>query len=103
MGKISKPHKVKLVAGILSNDEEAIDKAGSLLKKLFGKTDLESALMDFTHSDYYRDEMGDRLKRKFFSFEKTVSLKDICAAKRKTDRIEKSLSRSGKRVVNIDP
>lgn len=103
MGMIRKPHKVKLVVAMLSNDEAAMEKCGLLLKRLFGRTDLESPLLDFSHTDYYREEMGGHLKRKILSFERTVGLKDICAVKLKTDRIEKRFSRSGKRLVNIDP
>ncbi len=103
MGKIGKPHKVKLIVGLLSNDIPAIEKATILLKREFGRTDFESGCLNFTHTDYYEGEMGTSLKRKFLSFAKPFSLDHICAAKLRTDRLEKTFMRRGGRTVNIDP
>lgn len=103
MGMAKKPHKVKLIAGILYNDMPAMLKAVSALKKMFGPTDLESEPVDFNHTDYYADEMGAGLKRIFVSFRRPVSLKNIQRVKTRTNRIERVMSRNGKRSVNIDP
>ena len=103
MGTIRKPHKVKLIVGLLSNDIPAIEKATALLKRAFGRTDFESALLEFTHTDYYEGEMGKALKRKFLSFAKLSRLDHICASKLRTDRLEKTFMRAGRRTVNIDP
>lgn len=96
-------HKVKLIVGLLSNDIAAMNKASTALARIFGRTDLESGILDFTHSDYYRKEMGSSLKRRFLSFQRLLSLKDIYKVKLKTNRLERKFSSDGKRRVNIDP
>ncbi|MCX5678193.1 MAG: DUF4416 family protein [Candidatus Omnitrophica bacterium] len=103
MGTTEYPHKVKLIVGLLSNNAEAVKRAEAMLIGVFGRTDLESAILDFTHSDYYTKEMGSGLKRKFLSFQKLFDLKDIYKAKLKTNILERKLLKSGKRSVNIDP
>lgn len=103
MGTPGDPHKVKLIVGLLSNDAEAVRKAEAMLAGAFGRIDLESAVLDFTHSDYYAKEMGRSLKRKFLSFQKLLDLKDIYKVKLKTNMLEKRLLKSGRRSVNIDP
>lgn len=103
MGTPGGAHKVKLIVGLLSNDLEAIKKAEAMLAGAFGRTDLESAILDFTHSDYYAKEMGNNLKRKFLSFQKLFDLKDIYKVKVRTNMLERKLLKLGKRSVNIDP
>jgi hypothetical protein len=103
MGIPERPHKVKLIVGLLSNDLKAMEKAGAMLAGTFGGIDFESAVLDFTHSDYYKKEMGSGLKRKFLSFRRPFDLKDIYKVKLKTNILESKLLKSGKRSVNIDP
>lgn len=103
MGLARKPHTVKIVAGLLSNDQEALLRAEARLKRIFGPTDYESGCFEFTHTDYYTAEMGPGLRRKFLAFRKRVPLNGISAVKRATNRIEQSLARGGRRTVNIDP
>jgi hypothetical protein len=103
MGIPRRPKKVKLIAGLLFNDTKKYSAAKDGLVKMFGRVDFESELLDFTHTAYYTDEMGAGLKRKFLSFERLLDPKNICTVKIKTNRLEKRLSKNGKRTVNIDP
>jgi hypothetical protein len=103
MGIVTRPHKVGLIIGLLSNDIAELAKARESLKRIFGRTDLESPITDFTYTDYYKKEMGEGLKRQFLSFEKLLDLKGICAVKLKTNGLEKRFAKNGKRAVNIDP
>ena len=103
MGTLREAHKVKLIAGLLSNDIGTIEKAKAVLAGAFGRIDSESPVLDFTHSDYYRKEMGPGLKRVFLSFQRLFDLKDIYRVKLKTNLLEKKLMKGGKRAVNIDP
>jgi len=103
MGKPETPHKVKLITGLLYNDTEALGKAEAMLARKFGGIDFASAVLDFTHSDYYAEEMGGGLKRKFLGFRKLLGLKDIYKVKLSTNALEKRLSKNGRRSVNIDP
>lgn len=103
MGRIRKPHKVKLVIGILSNNMGAMGRASAALKRMYGPVDLESPLMDFDHTRYYACEMGEGLKRKFMSFARPVDPARIGRVKISTNRLETMLSEGGRRTVNIDP
>jgi hypothetical protein len=104
MGKIHPPGKVKLIAGLISNDEALLDKIGANLeKRLNNKIDFKSSLIDFTYTEYYNKEMGIGLKRRFLSFKDLVRLETISKVKKLTNNIEKRFSANGKREVNIDP
>jgi len=103
MKKRFKPGKVKLIASVFSGEPELINETSRALEKMFGKIDFRSALMDFTHTKYYNDEMGFRLKRIFFSFDKPVRPELAYKAKLKTNALEKKFTINGKRRINIDP
>ena len=103
MGKAALPLKVKLIIGYIFGGRSGLERAEGLCRKRFGRIDHESAVYDFSFSDYYRDEMGERLKRKFVSFERLMRPEDIYEAKLLTNEIEKRLSEGGRRAVNIDP
>ncbi|MDP3791912.1 MAG: DUF4416 family protein [Candidatus Omnitrophota bacterium] len=104
MGNIRTAGKVKLITGLISNDTELFDKAKLLLEKRFkNKIDFESTIIDFSYTDYYNKEMGINLKRKFLSFKKLVSLKNIEKMKLVSNKIEDKFSLNNKRAINIDP
>lgn len=103
MGTARQPDKVKLIVGLLSNKPDILAKTKEYLERMFGKVDHETGLLDFTHTDYYNKEFGVGLKRKFLSFNKLLSPTGIHRVKLATNRLEKRLSISGKRTVNIDP
>jgi len=104
MGKIHTPEKVKLIAGLLSNNEALLDSIGTTLeKRLKNKIDFKSDIIDFTYTDYYYREMGPGLKRRFLSFKRLVRLNDLAKVKLLTNDIEKKFCIGGNRIINIDP
>ena len=103
MGKILKPLKVKLFAGLIANSGSIISAAEKLLAKEFGAIDLESPVIPFAFTDYYSEEMGQNLLRKWVSFEKLSQPEDLSRIKVKTNSIEDKFSSGNKRAVNIDP
>jgi len=104
MGKIHPLKKVKLIAGLISSDEALLDKIGARLeKRLKNKIDFKSDVIDFTYTDYYDEEMGGHLKRRFLSFKRLVRVETIAKVKLETNDIEKRFCVDGKRAVNIDP
>jgi hypothetical protein len=104
MGRIYPPEKVKLIAGLISKDDELFDKVGAKLEKnLKNKIDFKSGLIDFTYTDYYNKEMGNPLKRRFISFKRLVRIETVAKIKLMTNNIEKRYSVNGKRLINIDP
>lgn len=99
-----KPYKVKLIVGLIAKDVRIFESAKRILeRRLKNSVDFESDCLAFDHTEYYKEEFGQDLKRRFLSFEKAVSLADIYRVKIMTNRIEDTLSKSGKRRINIDP
>lgn len=98
-----KPKKVKMIVGLISGDEALFAETKKLLEKILGKVDYESPAMGFAHTEYYENEMGCGLKRKFFSFERLCGLKSIYDLKLKTNNLEQKFLEGGRRKVNIDP
>ncbi len=97
------PKRVKLIAGLISNEERYRELARASLIRNFGPIDFESAPMDFRSTAYYNEEFGENLKRTFISFAKLARPEGIARAKLVTNALEARLSLSGKRRVNIDP
>ncbi|MFH1452625.1 MAG: DUF4416 family protein [Armatimonadota bacterium] len=104
MGKETSKEKVKLITGILTSDKESADKLIKDLTKKYGETDYRSDYIDFIFTNYYEDEMGGNILRKFISFKTLINPEDLHKIKIFTNKLEqKHLSASGGRVVNLDP
>ncbi len=104
MGIAHQPQRVKLFAGLIARDEALLASTGRLLERtLRNPIDFESDVLDFFHTTYYADEFGTNLKRRFVSFKKTVALDGIHRAKIRSNALEHTLSRNGRRRINIDP
>ncbi|MBM3252358.1 MAG: DUF4416 family protein, partial [Candidatus Omnitrophica bacterium] len=72
MGTAIKPTKVKLIIGLISSDEELFSEIERLLARKFGQSDYLSKTLPFNLTDYYEEELGKNLKRKFISFKKLI-------------------------------
>lgn len=103
MGKIRIHLPVKLIVGFIFNNQTILTQTETILKKYFGKIDFENQAVPFTNTDYYKDEIGKDLKRKFISFEKLIPAEKLYKIKIFTNKIENRLSFNNKRRINIDP
>lgn len=103
MAQPSEPKPVKLFFAILFSDEEKLQKAIHMLSQNFGEMDHTSPVFEFSETNYYRDEMGEKIQRIFLSARRLIMPDEIVDAKKRTYWIENSLSVEGKRRVNIDP
>ncbi len=103
MGKISDVRPVKLIAGFIFRDILFFEKAKEFLCRKYGAADFESDPFPFDLSDYYADEFGTGLTRKFLSFKKLIQPVDLADVKTFTNKLERRLSLSRRRTVNIDP
>lgn len=98
------PRLVKPVAAVMAADSGLIDRAVDWLRGILGETDLESGLYAFDFSDYYTQEMGPGLVKKFFSFAGLREPSLLAGLKRRTAAWERATARgNGARLVNIDP
>ncbi|MFH1397969.1 MAG: DUF4416 family protein [Candidatus Omnitrophota bacterium] len=103
MGKIRRSPLVKLVSGFIFKEDVILKKAEGNLKKLYGRIDYSSPVLDFNYTDYYVKEFGLNLKRKFISFEKLILPERLSKIKIAANKIEEKFYKNNSRRVNIDP
>ena len=103
MSKLNIPPPVRLFTGLIYSSERALGKSMDLLEKEFGSILKTSEEFEFSQTTYYKNEMGDNLKRKFVFFEKLIQREHIGDVKIICITIEQKLSVDGNRKVNIDP
>lgn len=105
MGEIKRILPEKLVIAFIYKEEEIYDKTKKILMNKFGDIDFESKEIKFTYTDYYNEEIGNALIRRFISFEKLTDPGDLSLIKVRTNSIEKQFlyKDTNKRRVNIDP
>jgi hypothetical protein len=65
--------------------------------------DFVSAVLPFNYTDYYHDEMGQPLVRRFVGFDRLIQQEELALIKEHTNRLEMKLSFGKNRTVNIDP
>jgi len=108
MARARTAQPVKLIAGLLSGDEDLLRRAQGLLARRFGEIQLESETWPFDETDYYQAEMGPHLKRRFVSFAGTIRPDLLAEVKRETNALEARITEECNdpeiaRPVNIDP
>ncbi|NTW58310.1 MAG: DUF4416 family protein [Nitrospirae bacterium] len=104
MGKLHAPIPAKLFVGMISRDPGLFQTCTERLAGAFGPVDIRSEILPWEHSDYYRDEMGTDLRRKFIFFERLIDPGDLSRIKLHTMQLERELSLvAAKRAVNLDP
>ena len=97
-----KPLPVKLFCGLVGTEDRF---AGALprMEEEFGPLDVTTPSVAFDFTDYYRDEMGPDLVRKWVAFSGLKERAYLALAKHIAVGIEEALARRGRRTVNIDP
>ena len=103
MGIPKEPEKALLFVGTLFSDEKYYENAKDRLTIHYGEVFFESDALLWQHTQYYRDELGWPIFRKFISFKKVIDPSTISDIKLQTNEIERELSIEGKRKINLDP
>jgi len=103
MGKPRVPKPVKLMMSMIFSENTALMRALDDLKSIYGEVDLLSDSLPFDFTDYYDEEMGAPLFRKFIAFTELVPRDALPDIKKRTNTIEGRYSRDRCRKVNIDP
>jgi len=103
MGRAREAQPVKLVVGMLSGDERLFDIAEGRLAARFGPTDDRSSVLRFESTDYYEDEMGPDLLRKFLAFGALIGPDRLADIKLYTNEVEMEMAVAGRRRINLDP
>jgi len=125
MGKIKPSQKVKVICGILLSEKWVLEKfaqtdilqtipllnnkivteLNSNKLQLQLSVDLQSSIINFNFTDYYKNELGENVLRYWISFSPNVSLENLWKIKIVTNNIENTFFSDEKylRKVNIDP
>ncbi|UCD15588.1 MAG: DUF4416 family protein [Candidatus Omnitrophota bacterium] len=99
----SLPSRVKVVTAFIYSREQVYNDTKKILQRKFGDVDFESAHLEFNFTNYYSQEMGERLFRRFISFKRLVSADALLKIKLFCINIEKKFAVKNKRKINIDP
>ncbi|MBN1661980.1 MAG: DUF4416 family protein [Deltaproteobacteria bacterium] len=94
---------VKLVMSVFSAQSRLLNEATAELSCRYGGIDFVSALIPFHYTDYYEQEMGSPLCRRFISFENLVRPESLPDIKRATNALEEKYATGHRRQINIDP
>jgi len=106
MAEIRSFHPVKLICGVISSKDEYFQRAEERLSELYGPLDSRSPRFEFDLTNYYEGQMGQGLKREFFSFERLIDPVLLSEIKHRTNALEKEIVREFQenyRIVNLDP
>lgn len=103
LATLVKPDPVKPFFGLLYTDAEVYEKLRQRIESQFGAVDFTSDEIPFDHSDYYTEEMGEGLTRRFLSLETLISPDEIVHHKQLAQLWEEENMRDGSRAINIDP
>lgn len=107
MGTIKTPTRVKLICGFIFAGQDVLQKTVERLQVRLGPVDVHSEIFPFTHTDYYRGEMGENLGRVFVGFARLIRPEQLPEVKILTNGLEAYLSfqmgGQKRRRINIDP
>ena len=106
MGQIRTPRPVKLFVGMLAARTDLFKAAQMEMSERFGPIDAVGEVVTFDFTDYYAEEMGPGLLRKFVGFERLINPKELASAKLFTNELEEKMCErfeSDRRIVNLDP
>jgi len=99
--------KVKFFCGVLYSKDFPPDGIRKALENLLGPVDHTFGPVDFDFTKYYSREMGDGIRRCFYSFSPLLSPEALAQVKCDTNSLEENLARLGdsphSRPVNLDP
>lgn len=92
MGLPTPPQPVKLLIAFLSAEPVLFRTIATRLAQSYGPVDLQSEIFSWNTTNYYQDEMGENLLRKFVSFEQLISPEDLVGIKLETNALELALT-----------
>lgn len=97
------PESALLFVGTLYSKPHIFDKSKNVLESHFGKILLISHPLSWDYSDYYKNELGWPIYRRFIFFENIIDPAIIVDTKLKTNEIELNFSYNDRRLINLDP
>ena len=93
----------KLVVGLFTARKALFERVAVEFVPDFYDIDMVSPWLMFGHTDYYVEEMGPQLFRRFIVFSRLINPDQLAEIKLFSNDVEGRYSKKGKRLVNIDP
>ncbi len=107
MGDPATPPPVTLFVGMLSGEISLLDALQGRLKEKFGPLLHSSEDFPWHYTDYYAEELGEAIVRRFLFFRNRIQPDEIARIKRTTIALERGYVRArGARLlrrINLDP
>jgi hypothetical protein len=107
MGAVRSPLPVKLFIGMLTPQTELFASCAEHLCGQYGPVDFESPVLPWDTTDYYQEELGNGIKRKFLFFKRPMDPGELPAIKLFTNELEQThgVAENGvvRRRINLDP
>ncbi|MBZ0256045.1 DUF4416 family protein [bacterium] len=95
--------KVKPLYGVLYRDKAIFAKVLQRVEAHFGLADYFSPEHPFVETEYYQEEMGPDLVRRYFSLQELMYPDALVHMKHLSNQWEEEFSVDGKRTINLDP
>lgn len=103
MGENKRPSDVSLIISILFSKSDMLNVSVNSLADAFGNGELLKYEGRFDFSDYYNDELGTPIFRRFWRADRLFPRDSLSDIKCKTNEIEKRYMIDHKRQFNLDP
>ena len=103
MSRRSEPASARLVVSAIYRDERILGAAYARVVEILGEARFVGRVFSFDFTEYYSDEMGSPLSRRFIEASAPVPRDVLPDIKIGMERIERELSEGGRRTVNLDP
>ena len=106
MARVAKPPKGRPVVSAIYSHVDGLADALTVLEKQYGRVQCETLETELSENNY-REEMGDNLLRRFFSFERLIERDQLVKMKFFCQKVEKQMGDVVQdfafRTVNLDP
>jgi hypothetical protein len=103
VSKPQPPPPGKLIFGLIYRESTLARSCWEALERLAGPWDYISAVTAFCFTDYYEQEMGAPLLRRWGCSRSLVPQDQLAAIKLKTNELESRWLVAGRRQINVDP
>lgn len=96
------PSLTKVIFGLIYKDSGELEYILNRISQI-GKIDVQSPEIPFNFTNYYKEEMGTGLLRKWVSIEKIIPENELIDLKHRAINWEEKRRIEGKRTINCDP
>jgi len=103
LSRRSVPTPARLVLSVIYREERRLEEALPRVQAVTGPVRPLGERMPFDRTEYYEEEMGAPLCRRFYAALRSVARDSLPAIKVRMEAVERELSEGGRRTVNLDP